>query len=201
MRVLFLGLLVTSFAFSKPVLNTDGWSREFLLEKETFSGDMHRVHTWEGFLCNGEFTYGGKTGGTMKNIQFKVKDGYLEVMADARDIWLRLNGTYRSEASYCFTVRPWIGMNADWGTVVAKIYLNEDSETNPIDKIVITESEFGRMHFGSLVPEYVEDVVTGFTNQGFAEVWANNIGDWLNKKITDQVKKADALKGIGGSSL
>ncbi|MBI1859667.1 MAG: hypothetical protein HYR96_01960 [Deltaproteobacteria bacterium] len=207
----FLGLFWVSFAFGLTsaemapylALRMNEWADDFTFDNERFAGNWGDSREWKGFFCQGRSSYRGLVGGKIRDIDFKLRDGYIEVVGDLKDIWGRLEGSYRSKLSACVTVSAATGLSSDLGHFVVFTYLNAPEVESPVKSLEVRETVFGRLHFGLWLPNYLEEHLTTLVNAALVRVWSGQVGAWINRRISKEIgcPPTDGLRGRSSMSI
>ncbi len=196
---LFLGLVLTlsvsssAYGFaSVGVLNSNDagrWGRDFVMERNHFRGSWRDGDEWEGFLCNGYYSFDTGVSGDTHSIDFDLREnGDININAELRDVFFGAEGTYRSEASACIPLSGWTGVSTEWVTVRGVVSLGQ--ELNLTDLTVRVQStRVGPLDFGVPVPGFFEQFLRDNVNAALRAVWASSVGDWLSDKIADLIRQ------------
>lgn len=194
MRYLFILSLWAVSAHSSPLL--DQWADEFSFDHKSFSGDWSEHAQWEGTFCNGRSSYLVRIGGEIVEVKFKLMDDYIHATAALKDVWGYLEGSYRSSYSACTTLSGWIGLSSDWAHLKINVYLNASEAATHVNRIEIVETNLGRLRFGLWLPDYLEEYATYLSDRALANIWASRLGEWINHKISEELRKRRDKKGI-----
>lgn len=198
-KCLVFVLVLGTSAFALPRFRVDNWADDFIFDNEIFAGDWSSIEQWKGSLCDGRSAYRGTVGGHIANIKFEMRDGYIEVTADLKEIWGRLDGSYHSKLSACLTVSGGAGLSAEWAHLRLFVYLNTDERESRVKSLDIQETVLGTLHFGVWMPNYLEEHATRVVNGGLKAVWSTRVGTWMNDRITKEIKGRRATNPVAGS--
>lgn len=159
-------------------------------ELKTLKGEWTDKGEWTGYLCNGRFYYLFKMSGQVAKLELNLTEtGTVDVYVELKDVRTYAEGKYRSDASLCIPTAGWLGARSDWARVKAEVSFPDDGKDLKNIIIVVKSTELGHLHLGKYVPASFESYVTRQANKGLAQVWKNQLGKYLNKFISEMVRK------------
>lgn len=124
----------------------------------------------------------------LEQIDFVPQGETVNVESTMRNPYFGVNGAFRSPVSACITASGWLGVTADYVYTRATLAF-EPGGTLETVRVQITETRFGQLHFGNGVPDWFEGLVTSMVNATFRATWSSFLGDWINKRLTEEAHK------------
>jgi len=181
---LFLGLGTT-------VQATDIWQQlgdQLAKDHKDLRAAWEEKQTWEGFFCEGSYHFKAQIGANLDKVKVELKDeGHLQVTANITGITALVDGAYRSKATLCLPQGGWLGVGSEWAELVTELHFGEEGLNDLSVKIVSTR--LGTLNLGKFVPAWFENFTAGMMNRAMSVVWNSRIGNWINAKITQEVRK------------
>src|SRR3990167_7225395 len=173
MRALLGFFFVSSLAVAG--LPLDRWADDFVFDHQEFSGDWSSAQRWPGRLCDGSSSYRGRIGGKISDVRFQFRDGYIEAVAELKDVLGSVSGAYRSAYSACSTVAGRLGLSSDFANIKLRVFLNSSESEAPVRRIEVEHTQMGRLHFGLWLPDYFERYMTVLVNRALSTVWSSRV--------------------------
>jgi hypothetical protein len=161
------------------------------VDEDRVAGTWKNTERWPGEFCNGTAHYDNEVKGSLDTLDLNVKEGnIIEVDAIITDIRVDLEGDYRSEFTFCEKVRARIPVAIDSLRVKAKVVFKQASiNATPYPQVTIKNMVWGTIRFSRDIPESWETYFTSLVNRAVGDVWASNLGGWLNRKINEEIVK------------
>ncbi|MBY0370611.1 hypothetical protein K2X33_07995 [bacterium] len=161
---------------------------QLVKEHKQLRQTWNESQTWPGYFCQGSYSYAVNVGTDLDNVKVDLKDeGYLQITANIKNLFAGVQGAYRSKATLCLPQGGWLGVGSSWGEMVTQVHFGEEGLEGLTIKIVSTK--IGELKLGRYVPKWFEDFTGGLVNRALSAVWNSRLGEWLNAKITDEVRK------------
>ncbi len=159
-------------------------------ELKTLKGEWTDKAEWAGYLCNGRYFYLFRMSGQVAKLDLNLTEtGTVDVSVELKDVRTYGEGKYRSAKTACITTSGWLGARSDWARVKAEVSFPDDGKDLKNINIVVKKTELGHLHLGNWVPSSFEEYLTQQANRGLSEVWKRQLGVYLNKWISEMVRK------------
>lgn len=186
-----LGLGGLAQGFDARRLGINEMEDDLVYNEKEIKGNWGERESWRGALCDGYYRFDSNLTAAIRKVDIQLKDdGSLEFNADLRDIVAGVGGQYRSELSLCLGLKAGHHITVDWADAQAVVTFVEKGPNEAPDVIVkVLSTRLGRIHLNAGVPRWMEDVLTNVVNSGLKKVWASCLGEWLNKRIAEIIKK------------
>lgn len=181
MRFLFLTLIVANMG-----LGLSGMGPEFLKENEELRHTWRGQKQWDGFFCDGGYSYALALQALVDDIDFKLRsETEIEVVAKLTDLVVKAKGRYRSELSACVPVSGAGSARSDW-LEIKSLIRGSDADSLSVS---IQSTRFAKIELSSWVPSWFEEFFTDLVNRALVEVWDSKLGDWIDRKLGEKLKE------------
>jgi len=190
--VFLLFISIASPAIGQSDLIESLFRNDISLENEKFSGTWKESEAWEGWLCDGYYSYRIDLAGTIANLELEMDaEGGVFLNALLVNIPAEARGTYKSKATACTAVKSSVAIWVSDVFIRAHVvFLDEESNAFPDFELRILETKFGRIQFkGPGVPDWLQEFLTKALNNALNYVWETKLGHWISDVIAEEIKK------------
>lgn len=194
MRVYLLAILtVTSMG---RALDTQLLEGDFLSENKKIEGSWWGGKNFTPKVCSNLGFYIGraKLSAVVDQIRMDLSgDNEMNVEATLRQGYGRVEGEYLGDLSGCMAVSGWLGVGTESVDIRAKVTMSEESSNVTVK---VYHLKFGRLSLGRYCPDFLANFLTDSLNKAFVYIWETQLGDWLNKYLTDYFNSLKDRRGV-----
>lgn len=186
--VCFLPIQSTAAQRNLHDFNWNALAQAILSEHNLIKGDWLFKNAWSSWPCDGKYRFVTSAQTYLEQINFVPQGEAIIVEATMRDPYIGVKGGYRSPISACIIASGWLGLSADSAYTKGTLTFDQGGTVETVN-VKITETRLNRLHFGSGIPDWFEGFVTSMVNAAFRATWSSFLGDWINKRLTEEAKK------------
>ncbi|NBT58551.1 hypothetical protein EBT16_07180 [bacterium] len=184
----FLGTLPVQAA-DHTSLDLFSVRRDLLEDHRVFEKVIEGKSEWESYFCKGVYSYRVMLRTQLKELDIDLaQDGSVVLKSVLHEPYVGFQGNYQGAYSFCFPISQWTGLSAENARVEAKVEFSENEDGRVSVKIKVNSVEFGRLMTESFSDPW-EARMTDLLNRGLSQVWASQLGDWFNSKISTIVNQ------------
>lgn len=164
---------------------------DFTVQKQVFEGKWADQQKWDGTFCDGMSYYDGRIKGKVEKVNFEnTTADKLDVYADITNLGGSILGEYLSDYTLCIPLRGSYNLTVDRFELFADVeFVEKTGRELPDIKVKVRETRFTGIHLIQGAPRFIEDAITRWVNRAVKMVWTSDFGDWLNQKITEEIRK------------
>lgn len=181
--------------FDPSIVPWNSFADDFVFGESEFKGTWKDSQRWRGTLCNGHYVYDTEVKGHIEDVIFDLRpDQSVSVYGDLRSLSAYAEGEYRSKATLCTTVWGGHSVRAGRGEIFATVtFIDIPGDPIPRAKVQIESTRVYDLRLVQGAPAFLNDFLNDLVNRALAKVWGSFLGNWINEKISDALKKPRKL--------
>lgn len=159
--------------------------KQFFAQHRVFKKVISGQSSWESAFCHGVYEYQLLLQTQVQEVQIDLQsDGSVLVEAQLEKPYVGFQGNYQGAYSFCFPVGAWSGVQVTHAKIRARVDFFDLEDGRVKVKVSVDDIYLGDLLTSFLAPS-VEKKITETINQGLKELWASELGDWLNIWISE----------------
>lgn len=189
-------LVMLSFNLVGKALDTQLMEGDFLGENKKIEGSWWGGKNFTPKACSHLGFYLGRAhlSAVVDQIRMDLSgDNEMNISATLRQGYGRIEGEYLGDLSACLAVSGWLGVGTESIDVKAKVKMSEENSNVTVK---VYHLKFGRLNLGRYCPEFLTNFLTDSLNKAFVYIWETQVGDWVNKYLTDYFNSLKDKRGI-----